>query len=193
MGYGLGDRGIGFHSRQGKIYFFFYTACRPALGPTNLSSNGYWGLFPWGKATRVWNWPLTSSSAEVKKNCGAITPLPIRFHGVALHELSVGITLPYHTTFLYNCCQLHTIDSKGFWRWCIAHRIIGFLDLFHRPVFYGMETRRFGNWICFRPQLRGEDTQLGPLERAILNHCFYSVDYRTMEKVQKPSNSVYIQ
>jgi hypothetical protein len=25
-----------------------------------------------------------------------------------------------------------------------------FLDFIHRPVFEG--TRRFGNWICFRPQ-----------------------------------------
>jgi hypothetical protein len=34
------------------------------------------------------------------------------------------------------------------------------------------ETRkRFGHWICFRPQIRGETpTPLGPLERANLNH-----------------------
>jgi hypothetical protein len=34
-----------------------------------------------------------------------------------------------------------------------------------------VETRRFGNWICFRPQVKGgvekTATQLGPLERAI--------------------------
>jgi hypothetical protein len=37
--------------------------------------------------------------------------------------------------------------------------ISGFLDFIHRPVFEG--TRRFGNWICFRPQVKrggGEDT-----------------------------------
>jgi hypothetical protein len=28
---------------------------------------------------------------------------------------------------------------------------INFLDVFHRPVF--QKTRRFGNWICFRPQV----------------------------------------
>jgi hypothetical protein len=42
------------------------------------------------------------------------------------------------------------------------HRI--FLGFFHRPVF--QKTRRFGNWICFRPQVKvGEKTptQLGPL------------------------------
>jgi hypothetical protein len=35
------------------------------------------------------------------------------------------------------------------------------------------KTRRFGNWICFRPQMKvGEKTptQLGPLEIANLNH-----------------------
>jgi hypothetical protein len=33
-------------------------------------------------------------------------------------------------------------------------------------------TQRFANWICFRPQVRGQETptQLGPLERASLNH-----------------------
>jgi hypothetical protein len=37
------------------------------------------------------------------------------------------------------------------------------LDFFHRLVFY--RTRRFGNWICFRPQIKvGEKTptELGP-------------------------------
>jgi hypothetical protein len=46
-----------------------------------------------------------------------------------------------------------------------------FLDFFHRPVF--QKTRRFGNWICLRHQMKvGEKTpiQLGPLERANLNH-----------------------
>jgi hypothetical protein len=32
-------------------------------------------------------------------------------------------------------------------------------------------SQRFGNWICFHPQVRGETpTLLGPLERANLNH-----------------------
>jgi hypothetical protein len=45
------------------------------------------------------------------------------------------------------------------------------------------KNTRFGNWICFRPQVRGQETptQLGPLERASLNHW-------TMDKVQKPSS-----
>jgi hypothetical protein len=33
------------------------------------------------------------------------------------------------------------------------------------------KTQRFGNWICFRPEVRGETPTLsGPLERANLNH-----------------------
>jgi hypothetical protein len=33
-------------------------------------------------------------------------------------------------------------------------------------------TQHFGNWICFRPQVRGQETptQLGPLGRTRLNH-----------------------
>jgi hypothetical protein len=27
------------------------------------------------------------------------------------------------------------VASKGFWRWCVALRITGFLDFVHRPVF----------------------------------------------------------
>jgi hypothetical protein len=55
-------------------------------------------------------------------------------------------------------------------------------------------TRRFGNWICFRPQVKvGEKTPtlLGPWERADLNHwTSCSLEYQTMEKVLKYSNSV---
>jgi hypothetical protein len=72
------------------------------------------------------------------------------------------------------------------------HRI--FLQFLDRPVF--QKTRRFGNSICFRPQVKvGEKTpaQLGPLERA--RSSFRNViflEYRTMEKIQKNSmNSLY--
>jgi hypothetical protein len=49
----------------------------------------------------------------------------------------------------------------------ISQGISGFLDLIHRPAFEG--TRRFGNWICFRPQVKGreEDTySVGPLRKS---------------------------
>jgi hypothetical protein len=65
---------------------------------------------------------------------------------------------------------LHVV-SEGLWWWWITQGISGFLDVIHHPVFE--ETRRFGNWICFRPQVKGgkkTPTQLGPLERANLNH-----------------------
>jgi hypothetical protein len=42
----------------------------------------------------------------------------------------------------------------------IIHRDIGFSDFVHRPDFSQItmkKTQRFGNWICFRPQVR-EDT-----------------------------------
>jgi hypothetical protein len=58
-------------------------------------------------------------------------------------------------------------------------------------------TQSFGNWICFRPQMRGDiPTLLGPLERANLNSrhlktetdlvsetlCSQVLEYRTMAK-----------
>jgi hypothetical protein len=50
----------------------------------------------------------------------------------------------------------------------IGNRVTRFLDFFHRPVFLGVETQCFGNWICFRPQVRGgEDTySVGPLRKS---------------------------
>jgi hypothetical protein len=63
--------------------------------------------------------------------------------------------------------NLMALDFVGF-----CHRITGFLDFSHRSVFWGVEIRRFGNWVRFRPQLKwGEKTytHLGPLERANLN------------------------
>jgi hypothetical protein len=47
-----------------------------------------------------------------------------------------------------------------------------FLDLFHRPVFSRVETRRFGNCISLNLQVtEEEDTHLGPFERVNLNYC----------------------
>jgi hypothetical protein len=56
----------------------------------------------------------------------------------------------------------------------VVYRITELLDLLHRPVLLGIETRRLGNWICFRPQVKGgggekTPTRLGPLERANLD------------------------
>jgi hypothetical protein len=39
-------------------------------------------------------------------------------------------------TFKVCCIKIGiSLDSKGFWRWCITHRITGFLDFFHHLVF----------------------------------------------------------
>jgi hypothetical protein len=55
---------------------------------------------------------------------------------------------------------------KGFPRWFIPHRITGFLEFFRRPVFFGVEKRRFANDVSEKS-------------------CFYSQEHRTMEKVPK--------
>jgi hypothetical protein len=49
-----------------------------------------------------------------------------------------------------------TVVTIGFWRWCITLRNIGFSDSIHRPGIKNKlrKTRRFGNLICFRPQVR---------------------------------------
>jgi hypothetical protein len=53
---------------------------------------------------------------------------------------------------------------------CVSQRIIFFFT-FTSSGF--LENTAFGNWICFRPQVKvgkKTPTQLGPLERANLNH-----------------------
>jgi hypothetical protein len=56
------------------------------------------------------------------------------------------------------CPQALTTAATSYFRkspnYTFAHRIVGFLDFFNRPVFLGVETRRSRNWICFRPQVR---------------------------------------
>jgi hypothetical protein len=64
------------------------------------------------------------------------------------------------------------INSKWFWRWCKTLGIMVFFRLGPSPrILKTKKTQRFGDRICFRPQVRGKTpTLLGPLERANLNH-----------------------
>jgi hypothetical protein len=54
------------------------------------------------------------------------------------------------------------LNSKRFWQWSVTLGITEFLDFAHRPVFYKKHyrTQRFGNRMCFRPQVRGGGRQL---------------------------------
>jgi hypothetical protein len=51
--------------------------------------------------------------------------------------------------------HIHTyVASKGFWRWCATISVTGFLNLTSSIARYCERTRRFGNWICFRSQVK---------------------------------------
>jgi hypothetical protein len=54
---------------------------------------------------------------------------------------------------------------------------IKLLDFVHRPDFYKQKTQRFGNWICFRLQARGEGTYSTEKPKA----CLSTGDARTKE------------
>jgi hypothetical protein len=43
---------------------------------------------------------------------------------------------------------------------CLYTVLLGVLNFSHRPVFLGVETRCFKNWICFCPQEKGERRNL---------------------------------
>jgi hypothetical protein len=89
------------------------------------------------------------------------------------------------------------VYSKEFWRWCVTQRITGFLDSSHRPVFYKIENRgcpvieityiKGAQLIRFLPPLTWGRKQIQLQKRRVF--CF--LEYRTMEKVQKPNNSIY--
>jgi hypothetical protein len=60
----------------------FSVTSLPALIPTQLPIQGYWGLFPRGV-----KWPgrecdHSSPSIVEDKSCGATRPFPLRLHGV---------------------------------------------------------------------------------------------------------------
>jgi hypothetical protein len=69
------------------------------------------------------------------------------------------------------------------------------MDITHLPGFF-FQTQRFGNWICFRHQVKEErrkvPTHLGPLERASLDAVQY---YRRdgMKENEKTDGFSYIQ
>jgi hypothetical protein len=75
-----------------------------------------------------------------------------------------GISVLFYGIFIFG--RLERILTMMY----IVQNSQNFFGLFHRPVF--QKTRRFRNWICFRPQVKvGEKTptQLSPLERANLS------------------------
>jgi hypothetical protein len=45
-------------------------------------------------------------------------------------------------------------------------RDTGFSDLVHHPDSKLLKTQRFGNWICFRPQLREDTYAVGSLRKS---------------------------
>jgi hypothetical protein len=55
------------------------------------------------------------------------------------------------------------------------------------------KTQRFGNWICFRPQVREDTYSVGSLRSSFRNvvffHCYLG-KIRTIDKVRKPNISV---
>jgi hypothetical protein len=75
----------------------------------------------------------------------------IIFWGERKYIFSLGLEMRFQIQITSS--ELHVrdiVDFKWFWLWCIAHRITGVLDFFHRTVFLGVKTRRFGNRSSFR-------------------------------------------
>jgi hypothetical protein len=82
----------------------------------------------------------------------------------------------YFTTFRFTNIKkltdicLHTQYSESLGVWTLS--IVRYSKIY--------EHQYFGNWICFRPQVRKEE---------FLKYVFYILEYQMMEKVQTPSDS----
>jgi hypothetical protein len=81
---------------------------------------------------------------------------------------------------VYRYCSLNPVsryelvDFEGFWRWCMMYRTMRFiLDFIHRLVYMTKyhNVSETGSVSVLRWMGQGRPTQLGPLERASLNHC----------------------
>jgi hypothetical protein len=57
------------------------------------------------------------------------------FKFCALSESLLIFFILHYISNSHKCNHIVFLDSKGFWRWCITHKITGFLDFFHRLVF----------------------------------------------------------
>jgi hypothetical protein len=85
------------------------------------------------------------------------------------HVTGVNIVKRTHTVYLTFVVMLmeflivlHIKFLQNYW-------VFGLSPL--SDILETRKTRRFGNWICFRHQVRGKTpTQLGPLEKANFNH-----------------------
>jgi hypothetical protein len=67
-----------------------------------------------------------------------------------------------------NALEFYSRHNLVIIEWITAHRITGLFGLFPSPGFLEIETRRFGNWICFRREVKGgEDIySVGPFRKS---------------------------
>jgi hypothetical protein len=78
--------------------FLFSVSSRPALGPPNLLSNGYRGLFPRGWSGRGVKLTTHFQLVPRSRKFWSLHPLPIHLHGVVLNYLLTRTTLPFTFT-----------------------------------------------------------------------------------------------
>jgi hypothetical protein len=113
---------------------------------------------------------------------------PGKAHPASNFGISSSLSCMYwlHSSFycmLHFSCVCHPPVSKTDYRdvtcraprtWIQSrsiNRIAGVLDFIHRPDFNSYkkkeeQTRRFRNWICFRPQVRGDTYSVGSLRKS---------------------------
>jgi hypothetical protein len=101
---------------------------------------------------------LQLNSQQTSERCGRKIKL--------VRQAPVRAVLPGHTM-----CQIHSLPRSN----TIAQDYRDFGLCPSSGILKNTKhTHRFGNWICFRPQVRAWETPtlLGPIERVILNQNY---------------------
>jgi hypothetical protein len=78
----LDGRGVGIRVPVGARSFSSPRCPHHFWRPSNLLSNGYQELFPWGKADWAWNWPLTFYKRQGQEYMDLYIHSPLSLHGI---------------------------------------------------------------------------------------------------------------
>jgi hypothetical protein len=150
-----------------------------------------------GRSSVSWKWRMFRANKHQQndRKCWKNSRTHPRAHRPRMDQLwSVPRDLDRKSEHAPNCREVYspTLDkwskaaANKLMSW--AHRITGFLDFFFLTVFWGLQTRRFGNWVCFRPQVKGNSVCCTPSSEP---YNIYLICPELREKANEDPTSIF--